>query len=184
MLDISRATRIPRKNSTIPASRVSPSMRRPSLVARVYTPDITTFNLRARAARVALFRASNFPSTPANPAHLYTDNPRERKGSLGLSLVLNDRSLPLRTCDRYCERPRGIREFTPETETFTLFTARRLSHVLRRCLRSCSQREDQPNGSISLFGPEKHHQQRVRFCSLVLRVCRIVILMPDLMRAL
>lgn len=66
-------------------------MRRLSLATRV-THIAISYNFRARAVRVALFH-SCFQLLPASESctslHRQT---AEQKGSLGLSLVLNDRS--------------------------------------------------------------------------------------------
>lgn len=63
-------------------------------------------------------RASNC-LPPANPAHLYTDKPRSQKGSLGLSLVLDDRS-PRCGLVTATANGRGVYEsLSPETLTFT-----------------------------------------------------------------
>ena len=81
------------KNSTIPASRVSPSMRRLSLATRVHITH--HLNFRARAVRVALFPFVLLIAFRQRILPIFTPTNRGAKRVLGISLVLNDRPLPL-----------------------------------------------------------------------------------------
>ena len=117
-------------------------------------------------------RASNFPRRRTRP--LYTDcKTAEQRVLLGL----NDRP----RCCRLLRTAAGYTRVCLLKLKRSTFTAHPRAAPPPELGFS---RTDQPNGSISFFGPEKHHQPRLRSCSLVLRVGRIVILMPDLMRAL
>lgn len=118
---ISRVRRIPRRMPTIPPSRLSPSMRRPSLVARVQFP-ITGHRLFVLPTSLLL---ANPPSL-----HRQTAEQRVREG-------LNDRSRFV----RYCERSRGIRDFLLKR---SLHRPPRATLVYGRSQRSSARRHDFP----------------------------------------
>ena len=102
-------------------------------------------------------RASNC-LPPANPARLHTDKPRSQKGSLGLSLVLDDRS-PRCGLVTATANGRGVYEsLSPETLTLTALTP---TCCALCCARFFEGKISPTHGIVSCFGPEKHHQRRI-----------------------
>jgi hypothetical protein len=106
----------------------------PTLACDQGTHITTQFNFRARAVRVALFQFV-LPTAFRQRIlpNLYTDKPRSMKGSL-VSPWCSTIGPPLRTCDRYCERPRGI-----NTRVCLLKLKRSLHRSPTCCARRCAR---------------------------------------------